>query len=207
MPITITEMPAIPTPLAPPRKRWTRYECEQLAATGLLDMEPLELVEGELINKMGKNRFHVFIAGKLGDVLKKLFGENFVQSEAPIDLSPEDNPTSQPEPDVCVLNRSLEEFLAQNPAPRDIVLVAEVSDSTLQFDRTTKARLYARAGIIEYWIFDVNSRQLIVHRSPVDGLYTAVAAYQEYEPIAPLAAPSAEFRATSVLPRLSSIQA
>ena len=59
MPITITETPAIPIPLAPPRKRWTRYECEQLAATGLLDMEPLELIEGELINKMGKNRFHV----------------------------------------------------------------------------------------------------------------------------------------------------
>ena len=206
MPITITETPAIPSPLAPPRKRWTRYECEQLAATGLLDMEPLELIEGELIDKMGKNRFHVFIAGKLGDVMKKLFGENFVQSAAPIDLSPEDNPGSQPEPDVCVLNRSLEEFLTKNPTPTDIVLVAEVSDTTLQFDRTTKARLYARAGIIEYWIIDVNSRQLIVHRSPVEGLYTSVAAYEENEPIAPLAAPGAEFRTATVLPKLSSVQ-
>jgi Uma2 family endonuclease len=68
-------------------------------------------------------------------------------------------------------------------------LVVEISDSTLGFDLTTKAELYARAGIVEYWVVDVAARRLIVHRDPREGLYRAVTAYAEQESVAPLAAP------------------
>ena len=199
MPITITETPAIPAPLAPPRKRWTRYECEQLAATGLLDLSQLELIEGELITKMGKKRPHVTTALRLQSWLAEVFGFFFVQADAPINVEPEDNPTNEPMPDFAVLKTRVD-MIHANPRPSDIHLVAEVSDSTVQFDRTTKARLYARAGIGEYWIIDINSRSVIVHRAPVAGIYTSVFAYAENEPVSPLSAPQAEFRAATVLP-------
>ena len=75
--------------------------------------------------------------------------------------------------------------------------MAEIGDSTLVFDLTIKARLYARAGVIEYWVLDVAGRRLIVHRKPVAGKYTTVTIYAGDEPVAPLAAPAAEFRVSA----------
>jgi len=70
----------------------------------------------------------------------------------------------------------------------------EVSDTSLGFDLTKKAVLYARAGIIEYWVIDVTARRLVVHREPAGSRYLSMTAYAEHETVAPLALPSAEFR-------------
>jgi Uma2 family endonuclease len=70
----------------------------------------------------------------------------------------------------------------------------EISDSTLGFDLTSKAELYARAAIIEYWVVDIAARRLIVHRDPREGLYRSVTAYAEHEILAPLTASHSEFR-------------
>jgi Uma2 family endonuclease len=67
-------------------------------------------------------------------------------------------------------------------------LLVEVSDSTLGFDLTRKAGLYARAEIVEYWVFDIAARRLIVHRDPIAGRYQSVLEYGEQEAVAPLAA-------------------
>jgi Uma2 family endonuclease len=126
--------------------------------------------------------------------LVRTFGEQFVNPEAPIDVAPEDNPTNEPEPDLVVLAKPSLEYWERNPRPSDLRLVVEISDSTLGFDLTAKAELYARAGIIEYWVVDVAARRLIVHRDPRAGLYRLVTAYAEQETLAPLAAPHSEFR-------------
>jgi Uma2 family endonuclease len=78
----------------------------------------------------------------------------------------------------------------------------EISDSTLNFDLTVKSPLYARAGIVEYWVLDVAGRRLISHRDPVAGKYTLVAVYSEHESVAPLAAPKAWFCAAQALPEV-----
>jgi Uma2 family endonuclease len=199
MPTVLTHAPETPRPLVPPRKRWTREQCAPLEASGLLEQERLELVDGELISKMGKNRPHVNALAMMYRRLMHIFGESFVNSEAPIDVSPEDNPTNEPEPDLIVLNREYTSFRAGNPQPQDLSLVVEIADSTLAFDLSTKARLYARAGIIEYWVLDVERRRLIAHRDPLSGKYATVTVYSEHEPIAPLAAPAAEFRPSQAL--------
>src|SRR5271166_5375791 len=178
----------------PPRKRWTRAECVALEASGLWDRERLELVHGELISKMGKKRPHVNALVAVQACLVRTFGEQFVNPEAPIDVAPEDNPTNEPEPDLIVLNKPSREFQDANPRPGDLRLVVEISDSTLGFDLTTKAELYARAGIVEYWVVDVAARRLIVHRDPRAGLYRSVTAYSEQEVVAPLASPPSDFR-------------
>lgn len=199
MPTTLTEMPALVAPPDPPRKRWTRAECAALEASGLLDQENLELVEGELISKMGKKRPHVYSFTLLQGWLVQVFGLRFVNAEAPIDVAPEDNPTNEPVPDLIVLRQDLSEFTS-NPRPQDLRLVAEIADSSLSFDLRVKAALYARAGVIEYWVLDVSGRRLLVHRNPQAATYADVAAYSEQESVSPLAAPEAQFRVADAFP-------
>lgn len=199
MPTLLTDAPQIPLPPAPPRKRWTREQCAPLEASGLFEQEKLELVDGELISKMGKNRPHVKAFTWMHLWLLEAFGRHFVNAEAPIDVSPGDNKWNEPVPDLIVLKREFATFDA-NPQPEDLDLVVEVADSSLKFDLTVKAALYARAGIAEYWVLDVAGRRLLAHREPVSGTYRSVAVYTENEVISPLAAPQARFRPGDALP-------
>jgi len=199
MPIALTETPAPVVPPDPPRKRWTRAECATLEASGLLRQERLELVEGELIRKMGKKRPHVTSFKRLHEWLVRVFGWRFVDAESPIDVAPEDNPTNEPVPDLIVLRHDDTHFKS-NPRAQDLRLVVEIADSSLGFDLKVKAALYARAGIVEYWVLDVTGRRLLVHRNPVSGVYADVAAYSEHENVSPLAAPHAQFRVADAFP-------
>jgi Uma2 family endonuclease len=166
MPASVTERPLPPTVQYPPRKRWTRAECDRLEALGMFEQQHLELVEGELIDKkMSKNPPHVDAAALLLGWLIQVFGARFVNSEAPIDVALEDNATNEPVPDLIVLKRDFTGFRSARRQPRDLDLVVEIADTSLQFDLTIKAALYARAGIVEYWVLDVTSHRLIVHRN------------------------------------------
>src|SRR5437773_322805 len=159
MPTALTESPFQSAPLVPPRKIWTRSECAVLEASGLLDGQHFELVDGELISKIGKHRPHVNSLTLLVGWLFQVFGIQFVNSEAPIDVAPEDNPTNEPQPDIIVLKRHLSQFKSANPRPEDLHLVVEIADTMINFDLTTKAALYARAWVVEYWVLDVAGRR------------------------------------------------
>ena len=198
MPTLVTEAPNRPSPLAPPRKRWTRDDCVLLDGIGAFGK--LELIDGELIDKMGKLRPHQVVLGLVDNWLRSVFGNLAISVETPVDVSPEDNPTSEPQPDLIVLSRSLTDFPRSNPRPADLRLVVEVSDSSLHFDLTTKASLYARAGIVEYWVLDVNAQRCVVHRNPQAGVYTSIVAYAKGEEVAPLAAPDRPLSVSSVFP-------
>ena len=177
---------------APPRLRLTRADCAVLEANGLLDQQRVELIEGDLIQRMPKNWPHVHVIMVLQNWLIQVFGFGYVLQEAPINVAPEDNPTSEPQPDLIVMNRR-SELTITKPQPAELRLVIEVSDSTLEFDTTVKSSLYARAGIQEYWVFDVNGRRLGVHREPRHGVYQSVVWLGVNESIAPLADPNAQF--------------
>ena len=96
MPTLVTNIPESSPAPAPPRKRWTREQCAPLEASGLFEQERLELVDGELISKMGKNRPHVNASMLLLEWIQDTFGRRFVNAEAPIDVGPDDNPWSEP---------------------------------------------------------------------------------------------------------------
>lgn len=177
---------------SPPRKRWTRDECEKLHAMGMFAGQHFELIDGELINKMGKNRPHIGCVALMHRWLTKVFNYLQVQQEGSIDVAPQDDGLNEPEPDLVVLRHSCVSFSA-NPQPADVLLLIEVADTTLEFDLKTKAKLYSRAGIPDYWVLDVNKRRLIVHREPLGGGYTSVLSYRTNESVAPLAAPESLF--------------
>lgn len=192
--------PGFSHPGYPPRKRWTRAECQMLESTGLWEQQHLELIEGDLIDKMGKKRPHVNVTILVMEWLVGVFGARHVTPEAPIDVSPDDNPTSEPEPDLAVLAQPCTVYEDANPGPSDVRLIVEISDTTLAFDLRIKARLYARAGIEEYWVVDVAGRRIVVHREPRDGIYGNVASCGKGECIEPLSAPGRSFSVDDAFP-------
>ena len=168
---------------------WTREDCRKLEGTGLLP-ERWELVQGEIINKMGTNLPHSRIALSMIAWLIGVFPADRVLPTCSIDVVPEDNPTSEPEPDITLLNRPAGE-LGRNPMPGDIVLLIEVSDTTLDHDLVAKAQLYARAGIAEYWVVDIKGRRIHQHREPQPEGYASLRIVGSGQVLSPLAQPGA----------------
>ncbi len=186
-------MSGVDVPVEIPRKIWTREDAHTLADLGFPNASKLELINGDLIDRMGKKRPHVIWLSLLATWLRVTFGDENVESESPTDVANEDNTHSEPEPDLKVLRRSFREYSSTNPLPEDLLLVIEVSDSTLQFDLQVKAALYARAKIIEYWVIDIPHRRVHVHRDPAQGAYSRIVTYGFNEEFAPLAKPDALF--------------
>jgi Uma2 family endonuclease len=186
----------------PPRKRWTRAECERLESLGIFDQQRVELIDGELIDKLAKTRPEIDASSLVIGWLMPVFGTHRWNYAAPIDVAHEDNPRNQPEPDMIVLTREYSEsrYWTDTPQPRDLELVVEIADTSLAFDLTVKAALYARAGIAEYWVLDVPGRRLIVHRDPESAQYGSVTAYNEQAGVAPLSAPNSVFQVRDVFP-------
>ncbi len=176
---------SVETEVEIPRKVWTREEAHALVDAGIPNAEKLELVNGELINRMGKKRPHVVWQNQVHQWLSNAFGAARVESESPTDVAKEDNTLSEPEPDLKVLRKASKAY-SSNPQPEDILLVAEISDSNVRFDLKIKAKLYARAGILEYWVINV-------HREPKAGMYASVITYRSNEEVTPLSAPDAIF--------------
>lgn len=176
--------------LPPNAMRWTRDDCKRLEESGVLNYR-YELVEGAII-KIEQNTPHALLVSRLLSWLFEVFGVSFVLSQCSIDVRLEDNPTSELMPDVVVLNKSAVAILSR-PKPEDIRLIVEVSDTTLRYDMTTKAALYARAGIPEYWVTNLSECQITIYRSPsVDG-YSDIATYGKGEQVAPMAAEDKPF--------------
>jgi Uma2 family endonuclease len=200
MPVVVdrSQLPEL-DPNSPRRKKWTREEFAFFVGHELFAGQNYELIEGELIDKRGKNWPHINVLRCLVIALTEIFGADRILQEASIFVAEPDNPFNEPEPDLVVLRQSLRS-MRDLPGPGDVVLIAEVADSTLSFDLRTKARLYARAQFAEYWVLDINSRALIVHREPRDGQYQSIVRYTESESVSPLASPGRELEIRAAFP-------
>lgn len=168
---------------------WTRDDCRKLEGMGMLP-ERWELVQGEIIDKMGTNLPHSMIAKRIDVWLSSVFPTDCILPSCSIDVAPEDNPTSEPEPDITILNRPAGE-LGRNPMPGDIALLIEVSNTTLDHDLGAKAQLYARADIAEYWVVDIKGRRIHQHREPQPAGYASLRVVESGEVLSPLARPDA----------------
>lgn len=200
MPLAISRQEQIGAPPSLLRRRpWSRKDRDVLESTGAFESQHYELIKGELIDRMGMNPQHRAIVSLIAGWLFRVFG-SLVHVTGQIDVSPKDTPTSAPEPDVYVTSAPAEQFWRREIGPGDLLLVIEAADSTLAFDTVVKAGLYARAGIADYWVFDIVSRRIIVHRDPSGGTYGSVIAYEYGESVAPLAAPRATIRWTDLIP-------
>lgn len=202
---SLTDAGAVPLatrPRLPHAIVWTRDDCQKMEQAGILSRR-YELIEGEIVY-MTQFLPHRLSLNRVFAWLLLTFGETFVFSQAAIDVRPEDNPTSRPEPDAVVLDVELPVLLQadpkQDPKAANVRLLIEVADTTLTSDLTTKAGLYARAGIPEYWVLNVAERRLHVRRRPVGGRYQDESNYDESDSVACLAAPQSPVLVGSLLP-------
>jgi len=151
------------------RKSFTVEEYHRLAEVGILtDSDRVELINGDIITMSPINSPHGGMVNRLTRTLIKLLGEkNTITVQNPIQIENH----SEPEPDLVVAEYREDDYESNHPFPKDIYLIIEVADSTLQKDRTIKYDIYAEAEILEYWIINIPDRQVEIHRQPKNGSY------------------------------------
>src|SRR5713226_5598402 len=171
-----------------PLKRWTREEYDRLTGAGVLSPdERVELLEGDIVRVWPQNPAHALAIRNTEEMLREEFRAGFdVRVQMPF-VGADD---SEPEPDVAVVRGHRRDYFGAHPATA--VLLVEVADSTLDYDRRHKGPAYARADVLDYWIVNLVERVVEVYRDPTgDRGYQTVRRFRPGETITPLGAPLA----------------
>ena len=169
------------------RKRFTVDDYYRMAATGILsENDRTELIEGEIIEMSPIGDPHMNAVNRATMIFARGIGDKVVvsvQNPAFMDRY------NVPQPDV-VLIRPREGFYGEGkPNPEDVVLLIEVSDTSLRFDRKVKAPIYARNGIREVWIIDLQGEAIYVYREPRGNTYVSIETKGRVDRISPEAFP------------------
>ena len=160
------------------RLRFSVDDYYKMIELGMLkDYEKAEIIDGELIQKMTIGDRHALIV----DLLNKFFIRN-VSDDVRVGIQ---NPLrvtdfNEPEPDI-VLSDLTKYDGKRHPRPSEVILVVEVSDTTLKYDRDVKLPLYAEAGIEEVWIVNLKKDIIEVHRNPFGDIYQTVKIFKKHE--------------------------
>jgi Putative restriction endonuclease len=162
-PVSPDERLALPAPAEVPDVPIWRLTVEQYHAmidAGILQSgDPVELLDGWLVQKMTKYPPHGAAVGLTGEALRGLLPPGWViRYQDPITTA-----TSEPEPDVVAARGSYRDYARRHPAPAEVGLVIEVSDTSLATDRGRKKRIYAQAAIATYWIVNLIDNQVEVY--------------------------------------------
>jgi Uma2 family endonuclease len=161
------------TDLVPTRHRLNVDDYHRMAEAGILgEDDRVELIDGELIDMAPIGQGHAGVVNGLNHALFMAFGgQAIVSVQNPLRL----DRLNEPQPDVVIL-RPRDDFYQHGarPGPADVLLLVEVADSSLRYDRTVKLPLYARAGIGEVWIVDLRRRVVDVYRTPAGGGYATI---------------------------------
>lgn len=148
-------------PAEPQAHLWTRSEYYKMAEAGLFNAKRVELIEGWVIEMAPMGSPHITAVTLTGDTLRRAFGAGyFVRTQGPMDLGE----VSEPEPDVAIIAGDVRDY--KNVHPKTAILIIEVAETSLTYDRAEKASLYAKAGILDYWIVNLIDRRLEVRRRP-----------------------------------------
>ena len=155
---------------APARRLFTVEEYHRMGEVGVLaENERIELIEGEIFCMSPIGTPHTWVVVLLNKWFSKWLPDDvFILVQDAIHLGPR----SEPEPDLVIVRARPRAFSTPRPGPQDILLLVEVSSSSLRYDLEVKLPLYAAAGIVEVWIIDLDGRRALVCRAPRDGAYT-----------------------------------
>ncbi|MGH8905529.1 MAG: Uma2 family endonuclease [Egibacteraceae bacterium] len=150
------------------RWRFTVEKYERMGQTGIFgEDDRLELIEGEIVRMSPIGPVHAWFVDLLNRVLVlQLRDRAIVRVQNPLRLAPH----SEPQPDLAIVRRR-RSYLLGHPTAADVLLVIEVADTSLAFDRKVKIRMYALAGIYEVWVIDIASRAIIVFSGPLRDTY------------------------------------
>lgn len=170
-------------------------EYERLVALGLFSPEKrVELIEGDIVEIMPQKPTHSVALDLVEDAIRAICPLGYrVRTQRPLKLA-----TSMPEPDLTVVQGEARTFLSSHPTTAD--LIVEVSDTTLEYDQTVKAAIYAAAGIEDYWIVNLNERTVEVRRQPGPSGYRSLQTFTITDLVSPLFNPTASVSVAGLLP-------
>lgn len=177
--------------------KWTIDEYHQMISADVLCSRKVELLKGEIVEMSPEGEPHAYCSDEAGEYLARLLGNLAkIRQAKPITL-PND---SEPEPDIAIVQRLGREYREHHPYPENIFWLIEYSNSSLEKDLEIKSKIYAEAGIQEYWVVNLKKLYLVVFREPLDGQYatkfTATAGI-----IQPLAFPDVEVAVAEIINR------
>ena len=176
--------------------RWTREQFETAAGKGAFDENPrVELLDGYILAMPVQSPRHAVAVDQTRDALAAIFHDEFcVRAHSPFGL----DDFSAPEPDVAVVPGQRPDYTIEHPTLA--VLLVEVSDTTLAKDRGRKLRAYARNGVPEYWIVNLQESQIEAYRDPQGETYGSCLVFRRGQTIATLAKPDSPIAVADLLP-------
>jgi Uma2 family endonuclease len=168
----------------PTRRQFTVAEYYRMAAAGILDEDDrVELIEGEIIQMPSIGEAHASCVNRLNEsLIIGAHGRAVVTVQNPLRV----DDRSEPVPDLLLAHRRADFYAAAHPTPADVLLLIEVSDTTLTYDRGTKVPLYAHNGVSEIWVVDLQGQIIWVYREPTPTGYRVVLPHRRGERLAPL---------------------
>jgi Uma2 family endonuclease len=183
---------------------YTVADYDQMASAGLFDRKRVELVEGRIFRMAAQYEPHVAGVSLASQVIEQAFGSGYwVRRQSPIRLGAR----SKPEPDVALVLGTEYDYL-KSGTPTQPLLVIEVSDTTLRFDRGRKASMYAKHAVSDYWILNITDFQLEVHREPIADpahkhhfRFASVTILTPDQSVPPLAASHVRIPVSVIMPR------
>jgi Uma2 family endonuclease len=160
--------------------RWSVARYQRMIETGILNGDDkVELLENYVVLKMPRNPLHdSTIQRMLRPILREIPPAWDIRIQSAITLL-----DSQPEPDIAIIRGSATDYQHRHPEPADIGLLIEVADSSLLRDQRDKTRIYARAGVVCYWIINLVDQRIEVYTQPSGP--TAVPAYNAFQTFQP----------------------
>lgn len=177
------------------RRRFNVHEYHRMAEAGILhEDDRVELIEGELVEMAAIGSRHFTCVNTLNHLLVRSLGdEHIVSVQNPVRLGER----NEPEPDLAVLrSRDYRDAL---PSPEDVLFLIEVSDTTLSYDQNVKLPLYARSGIQEVWILDLNGKLVERHTGPSGDIYRHLERARGGETLVSTVLPELAFDSNAVL--------
>jgi Uma2 family endonuclease len=178
------------------RRKFTVEEYHLLARAGVLkEDDRVELLEGEIVEMSPIGSRHAACVDRLNRVFSRLGERTIVRVQSPLRLGD----LAEPQPDLALLRPRSDFYATAHPGPEDVLLVVEVAETSSDYDRQIKIPLYARWGIPEAWLVDLDQDRVEVHRDPSPEGYRDVRAITRSEALAPVAFPDLDLRAQDVL--------
>ena len=185
----LAEVPLL-SPAADGRVRFSREAYYRMFEIGVLDRtKRYELIDGEIVMMSPSSPDHGAFIRRLIRFFVRALPDTFACSpQLPVIIGDH----SEPEPDLAVIRQPDDDYRGEHPSPSDVVLLVDVSKTSLSFDLGKKLALYAKSNIAPYWVVDVVGRRVLVHRDPSEAGYRTVEIFGPQGSIAPLTIPECQ---------------
>ena len=179
------------------KRRFTADEFERMGEVGILsEIDRVELIDGAILTMSPIGSRHDAAVTRATHAFVRQAGDDaLVRIQQPIRL----NPFTEPEPDIALIRRRADFYASAHPGARDLLLVVEIADSSLLYDRDFKSRLYAGFGVVEYWLVDINARIVTCCAESDGNTFSQSHSYQRGQNVTPRLLPQCSIAVDDLL--------